>query len=101
MPGGTLLLHENLGSARRVANFVAVKPVTVANESVEVEGPVILSLVFVARRRAVGRVASLPRASRVAVSHPSVSRLLVSRVASAVSHPSVSRVAASPRARLE
>jgi len=102
----TLLLHENLESARRVVSFVAGKPVTVANESVEVEGLVIVSLAFVARRRAVGRVAaSLLNVSRVAASRLNVSRVAASRVAAsrlnvsrvAASRLSVSRVAASRR----
>lgn len=53
-------------SVRRV-NFVAVNPVTVVNESVEVEGPVTSLQVFAVIRRADPVVVSLQSESRVAL----------------------------------
>jgi hypothetical protein len=69
-----LLLSENLERSVRRVNFVAVNPVTVANESVEVEGPVTSLQVFAVIRRADRVVVSLQSESRVALNPLVVSR---------------------------
>jgi len=60
-------MSENLERSVRRVNFVAVNQVTVANESVEVEGPVTSLQVFAVIRRADRVVVSLQSESRVAL----------------------------------
>ena len=63
-----ILLSENLERSVRRVNFVAVNQVTVANESVEVEGPVTSLQVFAVIKRADRVVVvSLQSESRVAL----------------------------------
>ena len=69
-----ILLFENLERSVRRVNFVAVNPVTVANESVEVEGPVTSLQVFAVVRRADRVLVSLQSESRVALNQLAVSR---------------------------